>query len=269
MTYDESARRIQARYERLAASPGTAAAFAEALCDIDVRDDLDSIRAPTLVRISRNPVLDAMHGEAIAARIPDARVEEAGNDWRWMSDTDLESSSISRVADFLGVRYEPHPHRLLATILFTDIVSSTARAADIGDERWRLLLDAHDREVIRQVGEAGGQVINTTGDGVLAVFPTATTALGAAIAIREALMERSVTIRAGLHTGEIDQIGPNVSGLGVHIGARVAASAGSGEILVSSTVRQAVSGSGLAFIDRGTHQLKGVPDQWHLFALAE
>jgi class 3 adenylate cyclase len=184
-----------------------------------------------------------------------------------MSETDLDSPEFARMADFLGLHYDPHPHRILATVLFTDIVASTETAAEIGDERWRLLLDAHDREVGRQVGNAGGRVVQSTGDGVLAVFATPTMALRAAIAIRNALAQLSVAVRAGLHTGEIEQLGLEVRGLGVHIAARVAAIADSGEILVSSTVRQAVSGSGVHFTDRGAHRLKGVPDEWQLFAL--
>ena len=269
MVHDQHSRQIQARYERLAASPGTALALARALCNIDVRDDLPAIRSPTLIRMQANPVLDARHGEGIAAQIQHARVEDAGDDWRWMSETDLEASSLARVADFLGLHYDPHPYRILATVLFTDIVGSTQTAAEIGDDRWRLLVDAHNREVDRQVTNAGGQIAHWTGDGMLAVFATPTMALRAAIAIRDALAVLSVQIRAGLHTGEIEQLGLDVHGLAVHIGARVAAMASTGEILVSSTVREAVIGSETQFTDRGTHSLKGVPDQWHLFALSD
>jgi class 3 adenylate cyclase len=243
--------------------------LAQALCNIDVRDDLQAIRSPTLIRMQPNPVLDARHGEGIAAQIQYARVEEAQDDWRWMSETDLEASSLARVADFLGLHYDPHPYRILATVLFTDIVGSTQTAAEMGDDRWRLLVDAHNREVARQVANAGGQIAHWTGDGVLAVFATPTMALHAAIAIRDALAVLSVQIRAGLHTGEIEQLGLDVHGLAVHVGARVAAMAGSGEILVSSTVREAVIGSDMQFTDRGTHSLKGVPDRWHLFALSD
>ena len=269
MAHDQNSRRVQARYERLTASPGTALTLVQALCNIDVRDDLPAIRSPTLIRMQANPALDVRHGQGIAAQVQYVRVEEAEDDWRWMSETDLEVSSLARVADFLGLHYDPHPYRILATVLFTDIVGSTQTAAEIGDDRWRLLVDAHNREVDRQVADAGGQIAHWTGDGVLAVFATPTMALRATIAIRDALAVLSVQIRAGLHTGEIEQLGLDVHGLAVHVGARVAAMAGSGEILVSSTVREAVIGSDMQFTDRGTHSLKGVPDQWHLFALSD
>ena len=165
-------------------APGAALTLAQALCNIDVRDDLPAIRSATLIRMQANPVLDARHGEGIAAQIQYARVEEAQDDWRWMSETDLEASSLARVAEFLGLHYDPHPYRILATVLFTDIVGSTQTAAEMGDDRWRLLVDAHNREVARQVTDAGGQIAHWTGDGVLAVFATPTMALRAAIAIR-------------------------------------------------------------------------------------
>jgi class 3 adenylate cyclase len=269
MVHDQNSRQVQARYERLAASPGTALTLAQALCNIDVRDDLPAISSPTLIRMQANPVLDARHGQRIAAQIQHVRVEEAEDDWRWMSQTDPEVSSLAAVADFVGLHYYPHPYRMLATVLFTDIVGSTQTAAEIGDDRWRLLVDAHNREVDRQVAKVGGQIAHWTGDGMLAVFATPTMALRAAIAIRDALAVLSVQIRAGLHTGETEQLGLDVHGLAVHIGARVVAMASSGEILVSSTVREAVIGSEMQFTDRGTHSLKGVPDLWHLFALSD
>ena len=267
LSHDDQARLTQARYERLAASPGTALTLAKALCDFDVRDDLAAITAPTLVRVHPNPVLDLQHGRDVAARIPGARVEEAADEWRWMTETDLEATSFASLTEFLGLRYDPHPQRVLATVLFTDIVGSTETAAAMGDQRWHLLLSAHNRAVDRQVSAAGGQIAHSTGDGVLAVFSTPTMALRAAVAIRDELARLSVRFRAGLHAGEIEQTGADVQGLNVHIGARVAALASADEILVSSTVCQAMSGSGVHFTDRGTHPLKGVPDHWHLFAL--
>ena len=189
LSHDDQARLTQARYERLAASPGTALTLAKALCDFDVRDDLAAITAPTLVRVHPNPVLDLQHGRDVAARIPGARVEEAADEWRWMTETDLEATSFASLTEFLGLRYDPHPQRVLATVLFTDIVGSTETAAAMGDQRWHLLLSAHNRAVDRQVSAAGGQIAHSTGDGVLAVFSTPTMALRAAVAIRDELRD--------------------------------------------------------------------------------
>ena len=173
------------------------------------------------------------------------------------------------VSKFLtGVRHGPEPDRVLATVLFTDIVGSTEKAAALGDRRWRDLLEGHHTLVRRELGRFRSREIDTTGDGFLATFDGPARAVRCARAISDGVRALGLDVRAGLHTGEIELVNDKVSGLAVHIGARVAATAGPGEVLVSSTVKDLVAGSGLRFQDRGSQALKGVPGQWHLFALA-
>ena len=156
--------------------------------------------------------------------------------------------------------------RLLATVLFTDIVWSTERARALGDQRWRELLDQHDQAARRLVDQEGGRLVKTTGDGILAVFDGPGRAIHCAMALRTELHERGIEIRAGLHTGEVDLRDQDIGGIAVHIGARIMAAADPGEILVSRTVRDLVAGSGVALEDRGTNALKGMSDHWQLFA---
>ena len=168
--------------------------------------------------------------------------------------------------DFVtGVRRAPEPNRVLATVLFTDIVGSTARAAELGDARWRRLLGEHNHVAGRLIERFGGRLIDTAGDGLFATFDGPARAVRCAMAIREGVAELGLEVRAGLHTGEIELLGSDVAGLAVHIGARVSALAEGGEVLVSSTVKDLVVGSGLTFEDRGLHGLKGVPGEWRIF----
>jgi DNA-binding NarL/FixJ family response regulator len=159
--------------------------------------------------------------------------------------------------------------RVLATVMFSDIVSSTERAAEVGDQRWRDVLDRHDALIRRELDGHGGREVKTTGDGFLAVFDGPARAIRCALAIRDALLAERVEVRIGLHSGEVELRGDDVGGIAVHIGARVAGSATSGEVMVSSTVKDLVTGSGIAFVDRGEHDLKGVPDRWRLFAVTD
>ncbi|MDQ4035765.1 MAG: adenylate/guanylate cyclase domain-containing protein [Chloroflexota bacterium] len=265
---DARLRGLFGRYERQSASPGSATAMVRLLYETDVRDVLPTIRVPTLVMHHAGAEhLPPALGRYIADHVPGARfVELPGADsLMWAGDQEL---MVAEIQEFVtGVRPRPEPTRVLATVLFTDIVDSTARAAELGDRRWGQLLTEHDRVVRDELARAAGREIKTTGDGFLATFDGPARAVRAALAIRDALREIGVTIRAGLHTGEIEILADDVAGVGVHIGSRVAALAGPGEILVSSTVKDLVAGSGITFEDRGTHTLKGVPDAWRLHAV--
>jgi len=265
---DARLRRAWARYERQAASPGSTIATVRLIYASDVRQVLPVIRVPTLV-IHRAEArgFRVEHGRYLAEHIPGARyVELPGIDSLiWAGDAD---AILDEIQDFLtGVRPTPTSHRVLATVLYTDIVGSTALAARIGDERWRRLLDEHDRLARRQLDRFGGREVKTVGDGILATFDGPARAVQCAAAIRDGVEELDLRIRAGLHTGEIELKSDDIAGLAVHIGARISALAGAGEVLVSSTVKDLVAGSGLEFDDRGSHELKGVPGAWHVFAL--
>ena len=255
-----------ARNERFAASPGTVERALRFFAEIDVRDVLPQVRVPSVVALrpaARWPA--AEHCHYVAERIPDARLLELpGRDAFTFGDgVDAELAAIEEF--FTGGRTRTTTDRVLATVLFTDIVSSTERASAVGDSRWRDLLEDHDEVTVREVNRHGGRVVKTTGDGALATFDGPARGIRAAQAIVDALRARGLEIRAGLHTGEVEQRDGDVAGMGVHVGARVAALAGSGEILVSKTVKDLVLGSDLAFSDRGERELKGVPDTWRLF----
>jgi len=212
-------------------------------------------------------VITAAHGRYLAEHIPGARyVELPGVDnFVWAGDQD---ATLDEIQDFVtGVRPAPTPRRALATVLFTDIVDSTRRAAELGDRKWRRLLDEHYRVTGRQLDRFDGHQVKTVGDGVLATFDGPARAVRCAAAIRDGVGELGVDMRAGLHTGEIELEADDIAGLAVHIGARISALADAGEILVSSTVKDLVVGSGLEFDDRGTRELKGVPGEWRVFAL--
>ncbi len=268
--HDDASRARSGRHERLSASPAAALALMATLADVDARADLAQITAPTLVVYQPNPVLNIEQSRSVAAAISGAIFEEEREgDYVWRSETDDEPQWLSRIAEFLtGVRHDADPDRVFATVLVTDIVGSTATAAALGDRRWRLLIDAHDAATRRQIQRSGGRIITLTGDGAVAIFSTPSPALGCAIALREALAERDIVIRVGLHAAEIELRGDNVGGIGVHIAARISALAGGGDILVSNTVRDLVTGSVLTFVDRGRHTLKGVPGEWNVSALA-
>ena len=265
---DERLRRTWARFERSAQSPGSTKAIVGLIYGSDVRDVLSDIRVPTLViHRAAATTFSVEHGRYLAAHIPDARyVELPGVDSLiWAGDQDAVVGEIQ--AFVTGIRPTPEPRRVLATILFTDIVGSTQRAAELGDVRWHALLADHNRVVRRCLERFGGREIRVVGDGFLATFDGPARAVRCAIAIRDGVRELSMEIRAGLHVGEIEFHPDDIAGLAVHLGARVAALAGTGEVLVSSTVKDLVVGSGLEFDDRGTHELKGVPGEWRLFAV--
>jgi len=266
---DERLRRAWARYERSAATPGSTRAIVRLIYESDVRDVLPAIRVPTLVIHRRDAVgFRVEHGRYLGVHIPDARyVELPGIDnLIWAGDQDAMVAEIQ--AFITGVRPAAEPRRVLATVLFTDIVRSTERAAELGDVRWQALLADHNRVVRRQLERFGGVEIKVVGDGFLATFDGPARAVRCAIAIRDEVRELGLEIRAGIHVGEIEVLPDDIAGLAVHLGARVSALAGPGEVLVSSTVTDLVVGSGIAFEDRGSHVLKGVPGEWRLFAVS-
>lgn len=260
-------RRWFRRFSRLSMSPSEVEGIVESSQLWDVREVLPTVRVPTLVihRQSDRYYLVG-HGRYLAEHIHDARyVELPGNDHAFYAgDQDIILGEIR--AFLTGVRGEPDVDRVLATVLFTDIVASTDRAADMGDRLWRETLDAHDALARRHVEQYRGRMIKTTGDGVLATFDGPARAIRCARAIEdEARNHLDISLRAGLHTGEIELRGADIGGIAVALAARVTDLAGAGEVLVSSTVKDLVVGSGLAFEDRGTHSLRGIPGNWRVF----
>ena len=269
MPWNEEIRAAWARQERWAASPATYALMIPLVTEMDVRALLPTIRVPTLVlQHADDPITRPALGKDVADRISGAKyVELPGRNvyhfvepWR---------DSFQEVAEFLtGQQAEVADDRVLATVLFTDIVDSTRRAAEMGDRDWHALLDAHDAVVRSQLTRFRGREVNTSGDGFLAMFDGPQRAIRCAMAIRDAVQALGIEVRAGLHTGECEVRGDDIGGIAVHIGARVSALAGPNDVLVSSTLRDLVIGSGLQFEDRGSHTLKGVPGEWHLSAVA-
>ena len=261
---DTAFRRWSARYERLAASPGAVRDIMRFIAAIDVRDVLEAIRVPTLI-IHREGdlVTPVAHGRYLAQHIAGARyVELPGFDHvPWVGDAD---AVLDELEEFLtGERPRgPETDRVLATVLFTDIAGSTERAAELGDRRWRELLDRHDTTARREVGANDGCVVKSTGDGILASFDSPSRAVRAAQALIAAARPLGVEIRAGVHTGEIERRGDDVAGLAVHVAARVMALAAPSELLASSTVRDLVLGGDFRFDDRGERALKGVDGRW-------
>jgi class 3 adenylate cyclase len=258
-----------AQLQRLAASPGEARIILRATADFDVRDALPRIRVPTLVmHRPRELVWDVRHSRYLADHIPGARyVELEGEDsFPFVGDSD---AIVEEIEEFLtGGRSGGELARALLTVMFTDIVDATARAAELGDGRWRDLLARHDKEVRDHLVRFGGREVKTVGDGFLAVFDgPPSRALRCALAITGAARELGVELRIGVHTGECELIGDDVGGMAVHIASRVNGLAGPGEVLVSGTVRGTVVGGPFAFEDRGAHELKGVAGRWPLFAL--
>ena len=265
---DPAFREWAGKMERYAASPGTIRQIMRFVGETDVRHVLPSIRVPTLVMHRRgDQFLMVEHSRYLAKHIPGARyVELEGSDGLF-SVGDSEAV-IGEIEEFLtGTRHEREADRVLATVLFTDIVGSTERAAELGDSQWRSLLERHDRAVRRELERHRGRCVKSTGDGVLATFDGPARAVRAAGSIAGAVRPLGIEIRGGLHTGEVEVIGDDVGGLAVHIGARVMKHAGPGEVLASSTVKDLVVGSGISFEDRGAHELKGVPGEWRLFAV--
>jgi class 3 adenylate cyclase len=265
---DTSTNELLERFERNAATPTSAQTVFRRSTSSDARPFLSSIGAPTLlIAHTGDPVMPIDAVRLTAAQLPDARLIEipiaAHVNW----DTD-SSPDLDFIEEFLtGTRQMHEPDRVLATVLYTDIVGSTERAAEMGDERWHRLLDAHDAAVRRQLLRHRGREVNTTGDGFLAAFDGAARAIQCALAIIADAKSLGIDVRAGLHTGECEVRGADLAGIAVHVGARVAARAGAGEVLVSRTVCDLVSGSDIEFTDLGEHVLKGVPGPWQLFAV--
>ncbi|HEY7401148.1 MAG TPA: adenylate/guanylate cyclase domain-containing protein [Actinomycetota bacterium] len=270
MVGDEAFHTWFARYFRRSASPQAALALLRMNTQADIRHVLPAVRVPTLV-MNRVGDLDVNVEEAryIAARIPGAKlVELPGADHTlWVGDTE---PLLDEIEEFLtGVRRGPDPDRVLATVLFTDVVGSTERAAAIGDRAWSQLVERHHAAVRAELGRFRGREVDTAGDEFLATFDGPARAVRCAAASIDAVRGLGLDIRAGVHTGEVEMAGEEVRGLAVHIGARVAALASGGEVLVSSTVKDLVAGSGIEFADRGEHELKGVPGAWRVYAVAE
>jgi class 3 adenylate cyclase len=257
-----------ARYERLSASPATAFAVGRVLYESDVRRVLPAIRVPTLVITHlRSAMTPQGLSPYLAEHIPGARQLElpGSNSFMWAGD---QGRLVDELQEFLtGVRPAPETERVLATVLFTDIVGSTERAHALGDHAWRQLLERHYGIARQQLERFRGRQVVTTGDGLLATFDGPARAIRCAQAMVAGMRDLELEIRAGLHTGEIELEGTDVRGIAVHIGARISALARAGEVLVSSTVKDLVVGSGIEFDDRGVHSLKGVPDEWHLYAV--
>lgn len=266
---DRSAIEWARRWQSLSLSPDALPHFYEMLAKTDVRAILPSIRVPTLIMHRKDDVsVPVDNGRYLAKAIPGARyVELEGavhvpffSDWHEIQ---------GEIEEFLtGERKLSGPERVLATILFTDIVGSTERAAELGDSRWRELLDLHDRTARRSVDRYGGRLVKTIGDGVLATFDGPARAIRCATGLRDEMREHGLDLRAGVHTGEVEVIGEDIGGIAVHIGARVSALAEAGEVLVSPAVPPLVAGSGLRFEDRGLRELKGVDGAWNLYAVA-
>jgi class 3 adenylate cyclase len=270
MADDPTLKNWFARLQRLAASPGNAKQLLAAAAELDVRELLQRVRVPTLVmHRDQDTAWDPRHSRYIAERIPGARyVELEGTDsLPFLGDSD---AIIEEIEEFLtGDRAGGERTRALLTVMFTDIVDATARAAELGDGRWRDLLARHDEDLRKELLRFDGKEIKTVGDGFLATFAgPPSRALRCALAITESARELGIEVRIGIHTGECELIGDDVGGMAVHIASRVSALAGPGEVLVSGTVFGTVVGGPFGFEDRGFHALKGVPGRWPLFLLS-
>ncbi len=254
--------------ERGAASPRMAQALISMWFELDVRDLLSSIAVPTLVLHRSDEIFPVEAARELAAKIPGAKlVVEPGIDHApWAGDAD---AYVDEIEEFMtGARERARSNRALLTVLVTDLVDSTRRASELGDAAWRSAMARHDELNREQLRRFGGREVKHTGDGFLATFDGPTTAIRCAKALAAAVpAELGLDLRAGIHTGEVEIVGDDLRGVGVHIAARVSALAGAGEVLVSSTVKELITGSGILLEDRGAHVLKGVPDEWRVFAV--
>jgi len=254
------------RVERFAATPGTAIAKMRAILDLDVRRVLPLVSAPTLVIQSRNGTfVRAAHGRYLAEHLPNARLLERDSADHWpLPEPDL----LGAIEEFVtGARlYDAEADRVLTTVLFVDVAGSTERASEIGDRRWRELLERFEDTVRRSLVTHRGELVNRAGDGILATFDGPARAVRCAGDIRDTIRRAGLDVRCGLHTGEVTRRNGDVAGIAVHIGARVSSAASPGEVLVTRTVRDLVAGSGIGFDERGEHLLKGVPESWALYA---
>ena len=267
---DSTFQRWWGRNERLGASPAAVTALMRMNSQIEIRDILPAVQAPTLViHRTGDKTVSVEGGRDVAARIPGARLFElSGVDHLFYVGENADEISDA-VEEFLtGSRAPVDVDRVLATVLFTDIVGSTEKAVALGDQRWRDLLDKHHAAIRRHLARFRGREVKTTGDGFLATFDGPARGVRCACAIAEEIRALGLEVRAGLHTGECEMMGDDVGGIAVHIGARIAALAGAGEVLVSSTVKDLTAGAGLRFAERGAKTLKGIPGEWRLF-LAE
>ena len=258
-----------ARYQRLAASPGAAVTLLRSAYETDARSVLPAIAVPVLVlHRAGDPFTGPEHGRYLAEHIPGAKfVELLGVDHLFFAE-DMDRL-LSEIQEFLtGVREAREPDRVLATVMFVDIVSSTEHATRLGDRQWRDVLDRYYAIARRQLARFRGREIDTAGDGLFATFDGPARAIRCARTIADEVSVLEIAVRAGIHSGECEVIGDKVGGIAVHTGARIAGQAGPSEVLVSSTVRDLVAGSGIRFEDRGRHPLKGVPGEWSLFAVA-
>ena len=267
---DEEMRHL-ARLLRIAVSPGSAATYVRMNIDVDVCHVLPSIRVPTLVLQREDTFWDIRSSRYLAEHIPGARlVELPGADFApHLGDQEQLFAELEAfLADVRqGKQWQVEPDRVLATVLFSDIVGSSEKAATLGDRGWRELLERHHAHVRRELVRFRGKEVDTSGDGFLASFDGPARAIRCGCAIAETLAELGLEVRVGLHTGECELVDGKVAGIAVHTGARVAAQAKPGEVLVSSTVKDLVAGSGISFTERGTHQLKGIPGEWRLYGV--
>jgi class 3 adenylate cyclase len=258
-----------ARFERASGSPRRAAQKQRLVFDVDIRDVLPAVSVPTLVVQSRgNRWIRPGHGRYLAEHIPRARYLESPGEGHWPWVAEDAEAFMDEVEEFLtGARRSAELDRVLATVAFTDIVGSTAIASQVGDRRWRDLLEVHGSVARREIDTARGRLVKLTGDGLLATFDGPARAIRCVAAIERLLTPIGLRMRAALHTGEIELLGDDIGGIAVHIAARLLGLSGPGEVLVSSTVKDLVVGSGITFEDRGAHALKGVPEQWRVFAV--
>jgi class 3 adenylate cyclase len=266
---DERLLKLFGRLQVQAASPHDAVAFMHMAFEIDVRHVVPAVNTPTLIvhRVD-DKVCHVENARWLARHIKGSKYVELPGDTHlpWIDGDDI----MEEVREFLtGVREPEKPDRVLATVLFTDIVGSTGRARELGDRRWRDLLERHNEVVRRDLARFRGREIDTAGDGFFATFDGPARAIRCARSITEDVAAAGLGVRAGLHTGEVELAGDAVRGIAVHTGARVAAQAGEGEVLVSQTVKDLVAGSGIEFEDRGAHVLKGIPGEWRLYAAVQ
>jgi class 3 adenylate cyclase/alpha-beta hydrolase superfamily lysophospholipase len=262
----EPLREFMGRLERASGSPGTIRAMVDTLVGIDVRAVLPTISVPTLVLHATDDVaVPIANGRWLADHIEGARFVELPGEHMAIG---IDSRFGDEIETFLtGRQHAVATDRVLSTVLFSDIVGSTEEAAAVGDRRWREVLDRHDAVVAREINTYRGKLVKSTGDGVMATFDGPARAIACGRDIRDSLRPLGIDVRVGLHTGEIEVRGGDIGGIAVHISARVAAIADAGEVLVSRTVTDLVAGSGIEFVDRGDHELKGVPGAWRLFAV--
>jgi len=258
-----------ARIERAAASPGSVRALMSANYEIDVRHLLSTIQVPTLIlHRAGDKLVPVNTGRYLAEHIPGAKYAEIPGTDHLVLDQETQDVIADEIEEFItGTHRLLEPDRVLATVMFTDIVRSTERAAELGDARWREVLSNYYAVLRKELAAFRGHEVNTAGDGLLATFDGPARAMRCARSVREKMYPLGLQVRTGLHTVECELIGGDIAGIAVHIAARVAATAGPDEVMVSSTVKDLVAGSGLQFADRGAHNLKGVPGEWRLFAV--